>query len=47
MASTYKISGARSNQNLFLLDGALYNNNPGLSFPRATFEQYGIDCGTS
>lgn len=33
---TYNISGTRSNQNLFLLDGALWNNlynNTGLNFP--------------
>jgi hypothetical protein len=33
---TYNVSGARNNQNLFLLDGMLWNNvyyNTGLSFP--------------
>jgi hypothetical protein len=33
---TYNVSGARNNQNLFLLDGVLWNNvyyNTGLSFP--------------
>ena len=33
---TYNVSGSRSNQNLFLLDGALWNNvylNTGLNFP--------------
>ncbi len=33
---TYNISGSRSNQNLFLLDGALWNNlynNSGLNYP--------------
>ncbi len=33
---TYNVSGARSNQNLFLLDGTLWNNlysNTGLNFP--------------